>query len=175
MLEEHVVLVDENNNILGTAPKATVHRSSTPLHRAFSCFIFHKITGKLLLQQRSLKKIAWPGVWSNSCCGHPRINETNLEAAIRRIQEELGLTVQSLEEVAPYRYTFIKDGIMENEICPILVGWTNNEPNINPEEIEAIRWIDWSDFIKDIKTNPNDWSPWCIEEALILNKIKTNV
>lgn len=169
---EKVVLVDEENNILGAMPKEKAHGKVTPLHRAFSCFVFRKSDRKLLLQKRSQAKIAWPGIWSNSCCGHPGLNESNLEAARRRLQDELGLEVEFLEEVAPYRYQFSFQGIMENEICPILVGFTKQEPKINKSEAEAIKWIAWEDFLAKIRKNPKGYSPWCAEEAEILNKNK---
>lgn len=168
---EEVVLVDEQNNILGTMPKAKVHGKKTSLHRAFSCFIFNG-KGKLLLQQRSHKKKTWPLMWSNSCCGHPALGESNEDAAVRRLRDELGLYADQIEEVSPYRYTFTKDGVMENEICPILVGFTKADPQINPEEVEAIKWIDLDEFLQDIKNDPDKYSPWCIEEIEILRKNK---
>jgi len=164
---EHVVLVDEQNNVLGTMPKNKVHGKKTPLHRAFSCFLFRKKDKKLLLQQRSSQKTAWPLIWSNSCCGHPQLNETNINAAKRRLKDELGIEPVFLEEVAPYRYCFSRDGIMENEICPIIVGITDQEPNINLKEVEKIKWIDWEDFLSEIEIQ--DYSPWCREESKILN------
>ena len=164
---EEVVLVDEQNNVLGTMPKDKVHQKNTPLHRAFSSFIFNR-DKKLLLQQRSGWKKTWPLMWSNSCCGHPQLDETNVAAARRRLRDELNLEVETIEEVAPYRYQFTKDGVMENEICPILVGFTRNEPEINPDEAEAVQWINWDEFLADIKINPDKYSPWCIEEAKIL-------
>ena len=167
-MTEQVVLVDEQNNILGTMDKDKVHGKKTPLHRAFSCFIFRKKDKKLLLQQRSHKKITWPLTWSNSCCGHPQLNETNIDATIRRLQDELGIEALFLEEVTPYRYCFTRDNVMENEICPIIVGVTDRIPKINPSEVEAIKWIDWKDFLKEI--NNEEYSPWCREEAKILDE-----
>lgn len=166
--QELVVLVDEENNILGTMPKANVHGKETPLHRAFSSFIFNS-EKQILLQQRSHEKVTWPLVWSNSCCGHPGLDESNVVAAQRRLKDELGLNVTDIKEVAPYRYQFSKDGVMENEICPILIGTTDQEPVINPHEVEAIKWMQWKDFLTEIKDNVDAYSPWCLEEALILN------
>ena len=166
---ELVVLVDEENNILGTMPKSEVHGANTPLHRAFSAFLFNA-DKKLLLQQRSHVKKTWPLAWSNSCCGHPGLDEPNIDAAKRRIKDELGMTVQWIEEVSPYRYQFTKDGVMENEICPIHIGYTEDEPRINPLEVEAIEWTSWADFLSEIKNNTDKYSPWCIEEAMILEK-----
>lgn len=164
---ELVVLVDEQNNFLGTTPKETVHTANTPLHRGFSAFIFD-FEGKLLLQQRSHTKKTWPSVWSNSCCGHPGLEENNIDAARRRLKHELNLEVSDLFEVEPYRYKFTRDEVMENEICPILVGFTNNLPTANPDEVEATKWQDWRVFIEEIKNNPQNWSDWCVEETLIL-------
>lgn len=170
MQTEIVVLVDEQNNILGTTPKSTVHTNNTPLHRAFSLFLFNP-QGELLLQQRSHFKKTWPLVWSNSCCGHPGLNESNIDAARRRVKDELGMDIDSIEEIAPYRYSFTKDGVMENEICPILVGTTSAVPDINPEEVETIRWISWSDFLNETRQDQADtYSPWCKEEVEILDQ-----
>ena len=165
---ELVVLVDEENNILGTMLKSEVHRKTTPLHRAFSIFIFNK-EKKLLLQQRSHVKQTWPLVWSTSCCGHPGLGEANIDGAKRRIKDELGLTVEWIEEISPYRYQFTKDDVMENEICPIHVAYTEEEPILNPLEVEAIEWISWTDFMEEIRTNTDKYSPWCVEEAIILD------
>lgn len=164
-------MVDENNSVIGTIPKKDVHGERTPLHRAFSLFIFNK-DGQLLLQQRSEKKKAWPLMWSNSCCGHPALNETNKGAAIRRSMDELGLSVFSVEEISPYRYTFTKDGIMENEICPILIGFADGDVEINSDEVEDIAWVEFGDFLKDTQKNPDKYSPWCVEEVDILSKNK---
>jgi isopentenyl-diphosphate delta-isomerase len=166
---EDVVLVDELNRTLGTMPKGSVHQATTPLHRAFSSFIFRASDRQLLIQQRSAKKHTWPLIWSNSCCGHPGPGESNVEAARRRLRVELGLVPMLLEEVAPYRYCFTRDGIMENEICPILVGIVDAEPVINPDEVEAVRWQDWKEFLVEIEHEAINYSEWCVEEAKILN------
>ncbi|PIT89137.1 MAG: isopentenyl-diphosphate Delta-isomerase [Candidatus Levybacteria bacterium CG10_big_fil_rev_8_21_14_0_10_36_7] len=170
---ENVVLVDEENKILGIMPKSEVHQKGTPLHRAFSIFVFNEY-GELLLQQRSSKKKTWPLVWSNSCCGHPQIDESNIDAARRRLFDELGIKLDVIEEVSPYRYKFSRDGIMENEICPILVGFVNKSTfiKVNSDEVENIRWVKWSDWLKDVEKKFNGYSPWCIEETFILSKNK---
>jgi len=170
MIEELVVLVDEQNNVLGTTPKQTVHGLSTALHRAFSAFIFNS-KGEILLQQRSHLKQTWPLVWSNSCCGHPGPGESNIDTAKRRLSFELGLSVDFLEEVAPYRYSFSRFGVMENEICPIIVGFTDSLAIPNPDEVEAVEYKSWQEFLGEIRNDPDDkWSEWCKEEAEILVK-----
>lgn len=164
------MLVDEHNAILGTMPKGQVHQAKTPLHRAFSAFVFRASDRKLLLQQRSRKKKTWPLMWSNSCCGHPGPGESTLDAARRRLKDELALHPSLLEEVSPYRYCFTRNGTMENEICPILVGIVEQEPTLNPDEVEAVRWIEWTAFLEAIERSPEQYSEWSIEEARILAK-----
>ena len=168
-MSELVVLVDEQNNVLGTMPKSEVHGAQTPLHRAFSLFLFNR-KGELLLQQRSHLKKTWPLVWSNSCCGHPGLDEPTVDAARRRLADELGTRAAFIEEVSPYRYKFVRYGVMENEICPILVGFTDELPTPNPEEVEAVRWTPWQVFLADITAHPGQYSEWCEEEAHILAK-----
>lgn len=165
--EEEVVLVDEENNVLGTMPKSFVHGSTTPLHRGFSLFLFDR-DGRLLLQRRSHAKKTWPLVWSNSICGHPALHESNIEAAKRRLSYELGMQAEHLEEISPYRYTFVHHGVMENEICPILAGFTANEPRPNREEVEAVRWIAWAEFLRELEVQKDAYTEWCAEEARIL-------
>lgn len=170
-LEEYVVLVDKQNRVLGTAPKLETHNNNTPLHRGFSLFLFNK-KGELLLQQRSVKKKTWPLVWSNSCCGHPRLNESNVDAAKRRLDYELGISDTDIFEIiSDFRYKVALDGIVENEICPILIGFPDQELVINKDEVKSIKWIPWEDFVKETESNPNNYSPWCVQET---NLIKNN-
>src|SRR5688500_14251219 len=113
--EERIVLVDENNREIGVAPKLASHHAQTPLHRAFSCFVFNG-RGEFLLTQRSLSKKVFPGIWTNSCCGHPAPGETTEDAVRRRLFDELGMTPQRLELVLPdFRYRAEMNGIVENE------------------------------------------------------------
>lgn len=165
--EEEVVLVDEENNVLGTMPKSFVHGKTTPLHRGFSLFLFDR-DGQLLLQRRSHTKKTWPLIWSNTICGHPALHETNVDAAKRRLAYELGMRATRIKEVAPYRYRFVHDGVMENEICPILVGFSDDEPKPNSEEVEAMRRVAWPEFLRELDAREGTFSEWCVEEARIL-------
>ncbi len=168
MSEELVVLVNDRNEPVGTTPKATVHTDQTPLHRGFSVFLFNP-RGELLLQQRAFSKRTWPGVWSNSCCGHPAPDETVEAAAQRRLRDELGLDHVMVEVVLPeYRYRAELDGIVEHEICPVLVAATNQPLRLNPDEVADVRWVPWTDFVDEVRRHPTSYSPWCVEETLLL-------
>jgi isopentenyl-diphosphate delta-isomerase len=168
--EEYVVLVDETDRPLGIRAKNLVHSGETPLHRAFSAFLFNR-QGQLLTQQRSNGKKTWPLVWSNSCCGHPGPGESRDDAARRRIREELGITQVALRLALPdYQYCARKGGLVENEICPVLIGLVMDEPQINLREVEAVRWVAWEEFLVAIAREPESVSPWCVEEAQLLEK-----
>lgn len=167
---ELVVLVDEQNKEIGTAPKDSVHTTDTPLHRAFSLFIFNS-RNQLLVTKRASTKKTFPGVWTNTVCGHLAPGESTTHAARRRLKEELGIENIEVQEVAPYRYRFADaNGIVENEICPILVGRHDSDPTPKPQEVEEWKWVNWKEFLSDIQQHPEMYSPWCIEEASILQQ-----
>lgn len=168
LMQEFVVLVDDNNIPIGTADKATVHTTHTPLHRAFSLFIFNS-KHQVLLTKRATNKKTFPGVWTNTVCGHLAPNESTLDSAMRRLHDELGIENVALIEVAPYRYRFAdSNGIVENEICPIVVGYYDGDPTPDPFEVDEWKWMDWEAFLHDIEINGSIYSPWCKEEARIL-------
>ncbi|MDP1722272.1 MAG: isopentenyl-diphosphate Delta-isomerase [Candidatus Gottesmanbacteria bacterium] len=173
-MEEFVVLVDDKNNEIGTALKDAVHTTDTPLHRGFSLFLFNS-KKELLLTKRSSKKKTFPGVWTNTVCGHPAPGEGVTEAAKRRLDVELGLKtydIRDIKEVAPYRYRFTdSNGIVENEICPVLVGYCDTDPKPDPKEVDAWKWMKWEEFLEEIKKNPNVYSPWCREEAALITPL----
>ena len=145
---------------------------------AFSCFIFRS-DGQLILQQRAAQKITWPDIWSNTCCGHPGPGETRLAAVKRRLQFELGMEVNfPLFEVLPdYRYCASHLGVMENEICPVFVGFSDNPLQLNPDEVQAVQVIAWPEFIASIQdehdTTWDHLSVWCREEAVLLQQSDT--
>ncbi len=164
---EHVVLVDDANQPIGTSRKSDVHHAVTPLHRGFSVFLFDH-AGQTLLQQRSLAKATWPGVWSNACCGHPQLHEPTLDAMHRRLADELGLTGVDLDLLLPdYRYRFARHGVVENEFCPVAAGVVDEPLRPNPNEVQAVRWVAWEAFLEEIGGD-NDYSEWCVEEAVLL-------
>jgi len=114
-------------------PKLAAHSKNTPLHRGFSLFLFNR-EGELLLQQRNKTKKTWGGVWSNSVCGHPNFMNLPVKAARRRLQFELGINMAEISIALPnYRYRVEKDGIVENELCPVMIGYTDEKPKPNPK------------------------------------------
>lgn len=168
-MEEFVILVDEQNHELGTAPKDTVHTTNTPLHRGFSLFLFNR-KGEVLLTKRSKHKKTFPGVWTNTVCGHPGPGESAIDAARRRLAEELGIhEIRDIREVAPYRYRFLdKNGIVENEVCPLLVAYADIDPKPNEDEIDGWKWMVWDEFFEDLQKNSQVYSPWSREEAKLI-------
>jgi len=167
---EQVILVDEENNQIGVADKETVHTINTPLHRAFSLFLFNS-KKQLLVTQRALDKKTFPGVWTNSVCGHVSPGEETVDTVKRRMSDELNIDATNIKEVAPYRYRLAdNNGIVENEICPIYIGFTDEDPKPSKSEVEAWKWIDWNEFLKTIKDHPGTYSPWSEEEAVILSR-----
>ena len=163
--DDKVVFVDESNDPIGTGDKLPSHTDDTQLHRAFSVFLYDR-DGKFLMQQRALSKKTWPGVWSNSCCGHVMLHETTESAAKRRLKFELGLTGIDLTLALPdFRYRAEKDGVVENEICPVFVGVTDRIPRPNPSEVETVKWVEWNEFVVSIEDPDTDISPWAVEEV----------
>jgi len=165
--EEYVVLVDEKDQEIGCEKKMKIHTDQTPLHRAFSLFLF-TTSKQLLLQQRSEEKKTWPLVWSNSCCGHPLPEESYENAVKRRTHYELGVTLNSVKKISDYRYCFSKDGVMENEICPIFVSFYDGQIIPNHKEVQSTMWIQWDEWLKETLKYPDRYSPWCVEETGIL-------
>lgn len=161
-----VVLVDEDGNEIGTAPKSSVHGADTPLHLAFSCHVYNS-AGQTLVTRRALDKKTWPGVWSNSFCGHPRPAEPVAAAVHRHAAHELGLTLREVELVLPlFRYRAVDaSGIVENEVCPVYTARVDDEPRLNPREaIEAI-WVDPADLAASLRATPWAFSPWLALQA----------
>jgi len=166
--DDMIVYVDEYNNPIGTSRKLPAHDGETRRHRAFSVFLFND-KGELLLQQRALTKKTWPGVWSNSCCGHVMLHESTERAARRRLKYELGMQVNKLHLILPdFRYRAEKDGVVENEICPVFVGFASALPRPNPLEVNDVKWVDWERFVVEVADPANGYSPWAREEVELL-------
>lgn len=162
-IDEHVVLLSEEGTPLGTAKKASVHSANTPLHLAFSCYLFNP-EGNVLVSRRSVKKLTWPGVWTNSFCGHPAPGEKMEEALSRRAACELGLVVDVFEvALAHFRYRATDTtGIVENEICPVYRAQTTADPKPNPDEVMDWKWVNPESLVTAIRATPWAFSPWCV-------------
>lgn len=157
-MEEHVILVDENDTPVGLMEKIEAHEKAL-LHRAFSVFIFNK-KGELMLQQRAVSKYHSPLLWTNTCCSHQREGETNIEAGKRRLQEEMGFSTD-LKEVFSFIYKAPFDnGLTEHELDHVMIGYYEDAPKLNKEEAEAYKWMPLEDVKKDIEENPQLYTAW---------------
>ncbi len=158
---ESVVLLDEAGRALGARDKAAVHGAHTPLHLAFSCYVFNT-SGQFLLTRRADTKRVFPGVWTNSCCGHPEPGEALPNATRRRVRQELGITLSRVILLLPrFRYRAEMNGIAENELCPVYAGFSDDVLIPDPAEVADIKWTDWADFSEQVRAGEQQVSPWC--------------
>jgi isopentenyl-diphosphate delta-isomerase len=169
VVEELVVLVDDHGREVGTAAKATVHHETTPLHLGFSCYVFDA-KGRVLVTRRALSKRTWPGVWTNSFCGHPAPGEPIADAVRRRAHHELGLEIDDLECVLPdYRYRAVAaDGTVENELCPVYRATAAGPIHCAPDEVMEYTWVSWRD-LRAAADLPWAISPWAAEQIPLLD------
>lgn len=166
---ENVTLLAEDGTAVGILPKSEVHTTDTPLHLAFSCHVQDR-AGRVLVTRRALDKRTWPGVWTNSFCGHPQPGEDMIEAVRRRGSEELGLRVADIRVALPgYRYRAVDaSGIVENEICPVHVAVVDEQPVANPDEVAEWQWVDVDDLLAAVTRTPFAFSPWLAEQLPLL-------
>lgn len=170
MAKEFVVLVDEHNNSLGLMEKIEAHEKAL-LHRAFSVFIIND-QKELLLQQRAAHKYHSPMLWTNTCCSHQRENESNIAAGERRLMEEMGMHVP-LKETFHFIYKAPFDnGLTEHELDFVLIGYSNENPNINPEEVNDYRWMSIEAVKNDIQKQPEIYTEWF---KIIFEKFYSNL
>jgi isopentenyl-diphosphate delta-isomerase len=163
---DQVVLLDDEGREIGTAPKSSVHGVDTALHLAFSCHVLND-DGQVLVTRRALDKTTWPGVWTNSFCGHPRPAEPLVAAVRRRAEYELGLTVHDLQLALPlFRYRATDaSGIVEHEVCPVYIARASGEPVPNPSEVVDTRWVDPAELAAALIATPWAFSPWLVLQA----------
>lgn len=157
-MEEFVVLVDQDDQKLGLMEKQQAHVAGL-LHRAFSVFVFNS-KGELMIQQRAASKYHSPTLWTNTCCSHPRDNETYEQAAHRRLEEEMGFDCE-LE----YKFNFIykahlENDLIEHELDHVFIGTFDDEPKLNPDEVMAYRWVELDDLKKYMEKNPQNYTAW---------------
>ncbi|MET1007462.1 MAG: isopentenyl-diphosphate Delta-isomerase [Propionibacteriaceae bacterium] len=164
-----VVLLDADGQVIGDQDRSEVHSEFTPLHLAFSLYLFND-AGQVLFTRRALTKRTWPGVWTNSCCGHPRPGEQMEDALRRRLGEELGVEVTDLRCVLPDFAYQARDvsGIWENEVCPVFAGRLvhPSEPlDPNRHEVMDWSWVNWVDVKTAIGGAPFAFSPWAVQQV----------
>ena len=166
MRQEHVILLNEQDIPCGTREKYAAHTATTPLHSAFSCWLFNEC-GQLLVTRRSLHKKAWPGVWTNSVCGHPQSGEAIEDAIIRRVRFELGVDIADLTPVYPdFRYRATDPGgIVENEVCPVYAAHAVSALRPNTDEVMDYQWCEPEDALRALDAAPWAFSPWMVLQA----------
>lgn len=165
---EQVVLLTQDGTPCGVADKASVHGEVTPYHLAFSCYVFDR-DGRLLVTRRALDKLTWPGVWTNSCCGHPAPGEEPADAVVRRVAQELGLVPRDLTLALPefsYRASFA--GVEEYELCPVFLARSDAEPELDPNEVAEAVWQPWAEFVAAATAADSSISPWAQEQVRAL-------
>ena len=156
---EQVILVDKDDNEIGLEEKLKAHQNGGRLHRAISIFIFNS-RGETMLQQRAQAKYHGGGLWSNTVCSHPREGESPVEAAHRKLRQELGFDCD-MEEVFAFTYEAKMDkGLTEKEFDHVIFGTYDKEPKPNPDEVQAWKWVSLEDLKKGIEKNPSSYSPW---------------
>ncbi len=158
MTENEVILVDTNDQPIGTMEKMEAHHKAL-LHRAISVFIFND-EGKWLLQQRTYDKYHSKGLWTNTSCSHPFPGEDSLSAANRRLSEEMGMRAE-LKEIFSFTYKQeLENGLTEHEYDHVFIGRSKELPILNPEEVMDFKYITTTDLIKDVEQNPENYTVW---------------
>src|SRR3990167_587878 len=163
---EYVILVDNHNQEMGHAEKLVAHQKNL-LHRAFSVFIFRNHPKQLLLQQRAFDKYHSAGLWTNTCCSHPRPGESIIAAGERRLYEELGIKTP-LNDLGWFHYNaYFENALSENEIDHVLIGEIPSDVTIypNPAEIHTYRWVTLEELQQEISLYPHHFTPW-LSQAL---------
>jgi isopentenyl-diphosphate delta-isomerase len=157
---EQVVLLAEDGSAIGVEDKAAVHHADTPLHLAFSSYVFDS-AGRTVLTRRALHKKTFPGLWTNTCCGHPLPGEDMAQAVLRRLRDELGLRCSDPELLLPgFRYRAEMDGVVENEMCPVFRVFSDDEPTPNPDEVDSTERVTWTEFAESVLDGTREISPW---------------
>lgn len=157
-MTEYVVLVDELDNKVGLMEKMEAHINPT-LHRAFSIFIFNS-KNEMLLQQRALSKYHTPGLWTNTCCSHPRDGESLHDATKRRLQEEMGMQCELKEAFSFIYKADVMQGLVEHEFDHVFIGTSDDIPIINKDEVESFRYDTVENIKADIERNPQNYTAW---------------
>jgi isopentenyl-diphosphate Delta-isomerase len=164
---EYVVLVNESDQEVGKMEKMEAHQKGI-LHRAISVLIFNK-KKQFLLQQRSFSKYHSPGLWTNTCCSHPRPGESVPDAAMRRLREEMGMECE-MSKAFDFTYkAAFENGLIEHELDHVYIGYSETDPTINPEEAHDFKWIKPAELVRDLEISPEKFTVWF---RIILEKLK---
>lgn len=168
--DEYVVLVNDCGEPIGSTAKSSVHSEATPLHLAFSCYLFNE-NGEVLVTRRSLSKLTWPGVWTNSFCGHPGPGEDPEAAVVRRAMHELGAEVRHVRPMLPgFRYRATDaSGMVENELCPVFTATASSKIVPDPDEVAEWAWVQVTALEQSVRLAPYAFSPWLV---LQLNSLR---
>lgn len=173
---ENLILVDNNDNQIGVEEKVKCHLPNGKLHRAFTILIFDR-EYKLLLTQRSMCKMLWPGYWDGTVASHPRLSETYISSAERRLPEELGVRCK-LDYLFKFEYHVPYKNIgSENEICGTLIGILDDPSKIRlvEDEISAIKWVTIKELLEEIKNNPEVFCPWMLVALYLLPESRSDI
>lgn len=165
-MQEHVILVDRLGREIGTEEKLKAHREGK-LHRAFSVFVFNT-SGELLLQKRSETKYHSGGLWTNTCCSHPRLGESHYCGARRRLNEEMGFDCELTELFSFIYHAKLENSLFEHELDSVFVGRYDGQPVPNPDEVDDWKWMDIEELKRDVEENPERYTYWF---RLILNRV----
>jgi len=171
--DDDVVLLGPVGEPVGTARRSAVHSDVTPLHLAYSCHVTDR-AGRVLVTRRALDKTAWPGVWTNAFCGHPRPGESVVEAVRRGARHELGVELLELRVLLPsfrYRATDAR-GVVENELCPVYAATIESEPEPNPTEVLEHAWLTPDDLATAVRAAPFAFSPWLALQLDALEQLR---
>lgn len=156
---EKVILVDANNRAIGEMEKQEAHEKAE-LHRAVSVFIFNS-NNQLLLQRRALSKYHSPGLWTNTACTHPRMGETNEQASIRRLKEEMDIEATTLTKIFDFIYKEeLEHGLTEHELDHVFVGFSDVLPTPEPEEVCEYKYVEIDSILEQIQKAPTDYTVW---------------
>lgn len=167
---EHVVLLADDGTEIGTVSKEAVHGADTPLHLAFSCYLLDE-QGRLLVTRRALGKRSWPGVWTNSFCGHPLPGEPVVDAVRRHGMRELGTEVTDLTlELPLFRYRATDPaGVVEHELCPVYTARIASELDPSPAEVMEHTWVHPAELATSARSTPWAFSPWMVLQIQLLD------
>ena len=165
---EYVLLVNKNDQPLGTMEKIAAHEKGE-LHRAFSVFVFNS-RGELMLQKRASEKYHSGGLWTNTVCSHPKAGEDVTASAKRRMMEEMGFECDIINAFTFIYKSDVGDGLTEHEFDHVFIGYSDIEPNPNPEEVEDWKYVDMDWLVKDVEEHPENYTVWFIIALAELRK-----